>query len=494
MQEITSRNAREFSGKVGAAVWLSLLVALATVLRVFALGDKSFWLDEAVSSMLARADWHTFAAAVVARQSNMALYYFLLRAWTHLGISDTWLRLLSVAFGVAAVPMMYQVARQVVSDKAARIAALLIAIHAFHIQHSQEARGYSLLVFLALLSCYFFSKMRASGGLPTQVAYIVCSSLMIYAHMFGSLLLAAQWACAFLLPNAARVRKAVLVSAGVVSLSAAPLIYAFVASDRSQLSWMNAGSAPSFYQFSLDLAGDNGSSVLILYLALLLLSLWTHFHRPQPAQRAPIAYVFIWVWMLLPIAVVAIISLYRPILQSRYLILCLPAFLILAADGLSALRSRALFGVAALTIAAFSLAGVNSYFRARMDPNRSDNWRDATHYCLSQAQSGDAVLFPYSAEEIAFRDYQDRLQTPGPGLAFIPPKTKLDLLSTAGSWTSPELASLAASQHKRVWLITALQPNAHSDQVRAVLRASLREEAHRNFGFVRADLFAGGAQ
>jgi hypothetical protein len=132
---------------------------------------------------------------------------------------------------------------------------------------------------------------------------------------------------------------------------------------------------------------------------------------------------------------------------------------------------------------------VNSYYKRRLDVNHTDNWRDATIYCLSHAQSGDAVLFPYSAEEIPFRDYQDRFRNRKSELTLVPQKTDLELLSTAGTWTSPELASLAAAQHQRVWVITALQPNAHSTAVLAALRTEFRGESQHSFGFVTMQLF-----
>ena len=91
-------------------IWFGVVLFIATLLRTYKLGSKSFWLDEAASSMLARSDWHTFLNALVHRQANMTLYYLVLRGWIHLGNSETSVRLLSVLFGVASIPLMYQLA------------------------------------------------------------------------------------------------------------------------------------------------------------------------------------------------------------------------------------------------------------------------------------------------------------------------------------------------------------------------------------------------
>ncbi|MGA7286736.1 MAG: hypothetical protein WBX02_01480, partial [Terriglobales bacterium] len=84
---------------MNATIWLGLVVALAAALRLFRLGVRSFWLDEAVSAMLARVDRHVFASAVIHRQANMVLYYLLLRGWTRLGSSEFALRSFSALAG-----------------------------------------------------------------------------------------------------------------------------------------------------------------------------------------------------------------------------------------------------------------------------------------------------------------------------------------------------------------------------------------------------------
>ena len=496
----SSANAR--TSRLSPTLWICLPTALAALLRLYELGTRSLWLDEAASSMLARSDWHTFVTAVVHRQSNMALYYVLLRGWIHLGHGEFSLRLLSVVFGAAAIPILYRLVNAIrgsntgartgtrAGSRTAWLASFLMAIHVFHLQYSQEARGYSLAVFLTLASCYFFLQLLRGSTKGMPLAYILASILMVYSHVFGIWILAAQWACALLLANPARVKKTVGIAAGIISLFISPLVFSLLfVSDRSQLSWMNRTSLASLWEVLLALGGNAGAPLLVLFAALLLFSLRSHFREPQHSRENTV-YIFLWTWLLLPIFVAGIISLRWPLLQPRYLIVSLPPFLILAADGLARIHSRAIFVAAMVTAAGLSLAGVNSYYKARTDLNHTDNWRAATTYCLSQAHPGDAILFPYSAEEIPFREYQHWLGQETPSLTLVPQKTELELLSSAGTWTSPILASDGALHHQRVWVITALQPNEHSAEVQAALRLHLNEESRTSFGFVTAQLFA----
>lgn len=467
-----------------------MLIGVAACLRIVALGRPSFWLDEAASSMLARTDWHTFFGALIHRQANMALYYVLLRGWIHFGHSEALIRTLSVLFGVAAVPVMYQLASNVFGQKTARISALLLSVHQLHVQYSQEARGYSLLVFLGLLSSHFFVRLWSRPARTTWIAYTLTSVLLIYAHVFGGWILVAQWFCAVISRSNPSVKKEVAKAGCTVAVLASPLVGTlWFVSSRSQLSWINQHSAASFYRVFLDFSGNPASFLFILEVSLVLVSIMFRVRRPGSAD-ARVCYNFIWIWLLLPTVIMGLLSLRWPILQSRYLIVSLPPFLLLISDGLARLRSRVLFVTATMAVAGFSLLGVASYLRGRTDLSHSDNWRDATGYILSEARSGDAVLFPYSAEEIPFREYQGRFADGRQDIPLLPPKTDLELLSAAGTWTAPEVALTAARPYSRIWLSTALEPNERSRHLQEELSRHFRIVSRRTFGFVTIQMLA----
>ena len=135
---------------------LTLLTLVGTVLRLFHLGTKSLWMDEAASVALARMSWRQYAWVWWRQEGNMTAYYLLLRPWLHLGQSETWIRLLSVVFGIAAIPAIFYVTRRLTDTTTALMAAALLAVSPAHIYYSQEARSYSLTMFLLLLSSFFF--------------------------------------------------------------------------------------------------------------------------------------------------------------------------------------------------------------------------------------------------------------------------------------------------------------------------------------------------
>ncbi len=473
-------------------LWLVLAIALASALRLYRLGTKSFWLDEATSAVLAQANRHIFVGAIIHRQANMVLYYLLLRGWIRLGNSEFVIRSLSVIAGVAAIPAIYLLGSRLFGPRAGRVAALLLSVHAFHIRYSQEARAYSLFMLLAIVSSLLFLRSLEHPSRKNWAAYVLASTLMVYAQVFGGWVLLAQWISLFFLLREIR-WKQFLFSAAVICFLIAPLAYCLLlVSDRSQLYWATKPTLQDLYNFGLDITGDGGPSLLLAYLAMLLgaVAVGVSRVRSHSATADVWKYWFLLCWLVLPIALVLAISLRWPSFEPRFLIACIPPLVLLVADAVAQIRSKILFSTTLMILLALSLSGTYAYYRGCADAEHTDDWRDATRYVLSQAQAGDAVLFSYSEERLAFDEYQRQLHMIGSPIHEFPEQTDLELLTLRPSRPSPDLLNNISAGYGRVWVLSAFQPNRASRQAGAVLRAHFREQGDRNFGFVHADLFA----
>jgi uncharacterized membrane protein len=61
------------------------------------------------------------------------------------------------------------------------------------VNYAQEARAYALMLLLALWSCELF--VRLIERPPTrrrEVAYVIVTALLLYAHLYGIFVIAAQ--------------------------------------------------------------------------------------------------------------------------------------------------------------------------------------------------------------------------------------------------------------------------------------------------------------
>src|SRR5260370_7408128 len=101
--------------------------------------------------------------------------------------------LLSVLFGLAALPIVWAIGDRLLGRRVGLIAASLLAINAFHIKHSQEVRGYILLVLLAALSMFLFVRGIEQPSRKTWIMYALVTTLTIYSHLFGVFILPSHW-------------------------------------------------------------------------------------------------------------------------------------------------------------------------------------------------------------------------------------------------------------------------------------------------------------
>jgi len=465
---------------------------LATALRLFRLGTKSFWLDEAISAVLAQVDRHVFVGSIIHRQANMVLYYVLLRGWIRLGDSEFVIRCFSVVTGVAAIPAIYLLGTRLFGPRAGRVAALLLSAHAFHIRYSQEARAYSLSMLLAVMSSLLFLGSLERPWRKNCGAYILVSTLMVYAQVFGGWILLAQWV-SLLFRRRETCWKQFLFSAAVICFLISPLAYCLLfVSDRSQLYWLTKPGMQDLYKFCLDMTGDGGPLLLLAYLALVLGGVAAGVSRLRSHSDAADIwkYCFLLTWLILPVVLVLAISLRWPAFEPRFLIFCVAPLVLLVADALTRIRSKVFFAITLMILLGLSLSGTYSYYRGRADDEHTDDWRDATRYILSQAEVGDAALFSYSEERLAFDEYRRQFHKTGSPIHQFPEETDLELLTLRPSRPSAELLDNIVARYRRVWVISAFQPNRASRQADAVLRAHFSEHEDRSFGFVHADLFA----
>jgi hypothetical protein len=119
----------------------------------------------------------------------------------------------------------------------------------------------------------------------------------------------------------------------------------------------------------------------------------------------------------LPTVITALVSLRHPIFMQRYLIFSLPAMVLLAAVGMTALRKRYVGVVLVIALCALSTPAIlKEYQKPRED------WRAATDAILASAQPGDAVVFFPFYTRIMLDYYRDRSQQQPPAVHVFDPQ------------------------------------------------------------------------
>ena len=148
---------------------------------------QSFWWDEIWSTMTyakAHSLWQVVSS--LGYYFNNHIFYSLVARGSIalLGESEVTARLPAVIMGVLGVAGMFYFGRRFVGTSSGVIASLLLAVSAFHIDHSSEARGYSGLALFAILSSWYFLEGIKTGALKSWILYILFTVLGFYCHVF----------------------------------------------------------------------------------------------------------------------------------------------------------------------------------------------------------------------------------------------------------------------------------------------------------------------
>lgn len=396
--------------KIGLA--LAGVLALAALLRVHDLGEESLWVDELASL------WFSDPAhfSRVWQDFHPPGYYIVLHVvQTSLGDSEWLLRLPSAVFGLFSVWAMYLLGRRIYSSFEGLVAALLTAVLHAPIYYSQDARPYSMLLMLSVLTAFFWVglardlRSRRPFKVGDVTGYVLSSAACVYTHHFGLLLFGLQGlALVGLALGRGGARNVYRVSLLLLPIIISYLPYLPVFFERlfaGEDSHSFLGEAPSPGAAVKRYAGMlfNESPVMVSvvgvsYGALALGSLL--FVRARGYGAASLASapgVWLALWLTVPLAVVYAVSLlWVPIFIPRSLIICAPAAYLLLARVFGYLgkklerRSRKVTGITACCVVTLFLAqlvlGADYY-----SEHQKQEYRQAIAY-VSEHTTPDTLL------------------------------------------------------------------------------------------------------
>lgn len=384
-----------------AGKWPVVLTLLAFALRVHRLDAQSLWLDEAFSQAVASVPIPLSIQALLSDGVHPPLYYLLLRgAITLLGQGEFALRFLSAWFGVLAVPLIYALGARYLGPRHGLLAALLLSLSPFHLWYSQEVRMYSIVVTLGLAAMYLFLRNLQEGKRAGWAAFIVVGASAYMTHYFALLLPLVQLVyLSITLYANHRSLRAWIVSQALAFVPLASWLFAVYTRQVMSfgISWIPRPGLETFFyslwDFSLLYNGSDPlvvSLALLPFVALLLIGLWPGARTISAGGR--LVTLFLAVWFLLPPVVIWALSVgVLPIYGDRFLIVVLPAYLLLLSSGLVwTWQRRRELGVLALSLLVVGMSVFS--FRVYYDYSFGhEDWRAAVSYVNEQARDDDLV-------------------------------------------------------------------------------------------------------
>ena len=222
--------------------------------------------------------------------------------------------------------------------RAALLTGLLFAVNPLFVQFAQDARGYSLALLFVSASCYFFVRgVQRDGPAPRfcWTAFTVVTALAAYCNFWAALVPVGQaLSLAFLPPGRIPWRRIVSSAVALVVLLV-PLALLIKSTDSAGVNWASGSSAGRLFthirssvpHVVLDAAALVAVVVVVggIVLARRRPRIGALFEREWPL-------FFTVCWLVVPVGAVVLLSLVdKPLLVIRYLMVSLPAAVLLAA-------------------------------------------------------------------------------------------------------------------------------------------------------------------
>jgi hypothetical protein len=182
----SSPNGSRFaSDRRAFAIDLVALGVLSAALRVFGL-NAQLWTDE-VGALVNRLR-HPITD-IVAGPVGVAphpAYDVAAHASLRVFGEHPWsIRLPAALFGIGGVLVLYLIARRIGGRAEAILASGLMAVSYYDVFYSQDARGYTTMLFFALVATWAMLKLPDAFTVSTQALYVIAAVLAAYALPMG---------------------------------------------------------------------------------------------------------------------------------------------------------------------------------------------------------------------------------------------------------------------------------------------------------------------
>lgn len=164
-----------------AIALFGVLVAVSLALKLRGLG-RDYWIDEGLSVGIGSHPLSQIPA-LMKMDGSPPFYYMVIHVWMSLfGKSEAETQSLSILFALLCIPAAFWAGLTMFGRRAAWAAAALAAINPFLTWHSFEARMYSLVPLLGLLTATAFVKGFVDRRRRWLPVFAVLQALMLYTH------------------------------------------------------------------------------------------------------------------------------------------------------------------------------------------------------------------------------------------------------------------------------------------------------------------------
>lgn len=381
-----------------STLFILLIIAGGSLLRLLALGKEGFWQDEVYSASFAELSILGTTLAAFLLDVHPPLYYLQLNVWGRLGHGDVWLMLNSLCWSLGTLAAVLWASWREFGQRAALFALALCAVMGSEIFFANELRMYSMYSCLVVTGWGAANYLRSRWTIRAAAPLLVVLALIAPVHSASFIAGSALLLYAFPSDHGQilRARLRIWIAVALLALGAF-------------LPWVINSSlhhVPHLVPVSLSAASHTVGGWLVGYGDALPKWMWTGAAAAlvlgvslaawaNPPLRRTMTCLVLW-----PLGFGALICLIRPFWLDRIFVFCAPFIAIILGVGIDGLLRNAAgrtSGVrllaAALPVALIAVL-VWSGMLQTSHPHKIDHFRELARFLSDHVRAGDIIIAP----------------------------------------------------------------------------------------------------
>ncbi len=297
-----------------------LIIFFGFFLRFYNLNFENFWIDETVTFWIGNPEFSIGQSYKIHKSIELVpfLFNFLVKIYFQIfGYDFQISRYLPALFSSLSIISVSYISKEISNNKSYIFTSVLITLNIYLIAYAQELRLYSTLFFLVSVTIYFYFKFENQKKKIFFYLYITFLLLTSLVHPFGLIIYFSLIITELKFFHKKKTFKLEKILAHII-LAITVLVYYFFQSNESYLTptWINQIDIKFFT--NLYFSKFFGSRIIGLIYLLAFLILTIKFFRSLNHDKKLFFLLSIFILSyLLPLLYGV---LFRPILESRYII------------------------------------------------------------------------------------------------------------------------------------------------------------------------------
>ncbi len=329
----------------------------------------------------------------------LGAYYAVMHLWIDgvglvgVRVDEFWLRLPSAVAGVGTVALTALLGARMYGPVIGATSGSLLALHPLFVFYAHDARPYAFVTLLMTAATVVLLRILRTPDTRYLAVYVALAVLALYMQVLGAALVLAVHAGIAAVRGRHRVP---LLTAICVPLAAAVPLVLVSRRQSAEVAWISGLSPASVGSFLVRVVGGGVAAPVVCVVLILGL-------RPAIRQGVGIERAALVGCAVVPIVGVIGLSVWQPLLVPRYVLVALPAFVVVLVSVLAGMRlpPRA----AGALLAAIALANAGGTIVQDAQSYKYEDFRAAASLIRGSAHADDGVVFLPPSYRVGMEPY-----------------------------------------------------------------------------------------